>query len=1327
MKRFFQQLGRSLQTAESKSKPIAVHFLALTVLVLGWAGYSLYQSAQAADPVGPEFPGGDFTHLWMQSSGSTINENDPVLPFAEGGSQLSINLRKDLLDAKYPGWTDASYSALVFDPTYGTNGYWYSYSIGADSREDLESGENYTFRWKPGYNSSGQPVIPTPAARVVIKATIMQTIVPEGGGAVIVNIMGSGWGNSFALSRLSIKETNANMLRETTKLTLGGHQTLGIKFAVAPASGKSYVLNLGLKENGQTVTAGDEYYFAALPITGNGSSKFFTIAWDQVGYALNHSVFDDIPSDRVEIWSNLCDNADQVCYFAGESRMFEIGSAITSPVTGDTWHIGEIRNIDWTVPYFEGDSAGAAFYIKYKTSQRLLASTTVSSSDIGVVKSFEYVVGEEDKHSGFTGFPMQNVQVVIKITPAYNNPTGSFFFITSDPFTVQDALFTLEMLTPETKNQEWISGDTKKIEFMVVPKVGGMSLLGGVSSSLNFALVDVTESNDHFWYVRNDFVMDPTIGHQDNIYSFDWEVGSSPNGNSLLKLYPDKAGKDLKLVGQIGARLGVGQEYYSEEFKILAAPLSDGMEINQPAKGDVLIWGDTSAIELEYAEGFQGKKIDIYLTGHPVLDDIRLVEGYDLPQNSTSVSLPWDIVRGPIHCAFGRPVGSTDLRLTLQVFLSDDPELPAISESGEFAIESPFGWQEPLDGTCQWPGGIPSIEYTSGTTLNGELKQSSHFQATGTAQAMDLGVFISQDGSDWTRIVEKTELTLGSDGTIEFDWEIPATTVSYQATLMFAYASEGPIDPDNVNYFAKTYPFAVLPTGSAFDQSGTYFSPMIGFDFADAPAPLAALGNFIADDEYNTETGNILYAVQFLDEDQEVLGIGSQYASDANGYWLVADNDSLAFIDSTSFFPEIRYARFRATLQSFTYSSSKPKLFAMSLTYEVNVGEQVALINFANGEDNEKTVMAGESVAFQMAITPAPGHESVQRNIMLSLALDPDDGFIIANYPATVELLGDGATVPFEVTLLADVLTPVDNTYTFVVSGVAAGEANMVVVPSPAGTVAITGAVENGSFGLDLVSNSKSGLPESEVEYVVEIDRQNDFSGSIAFTVAGELDSDWADFSPAATTGDSTTLTVTIPAGTDPDTINFEVVGTSGELEATVAAVLTVLEPGDGPAITINLTVPVEGETTYKANTPTFLLRLYSGLQKIFEDTFYTNQSHQAAVEIDAGVVSIGETYTPLVRSTRHLWAKGPEFTVTSGKTAYTVTFTTPLLTGDLHRDADTSEHFISRISGMDLDILLGDYGEEKSGLLSDLDNNSVVNGMDLDYILKNWDKMFSW
>ncbi len=183
--------------------------------------------------------------------------------------------------------------------------------------------------------------------------------------------------------------------------------------------------------------------------------------------------------------------------------------------------------------------------------------------------------------------------------------------------------------------------------------------------------------------------------------------------------------------------------------------------------------------------------------------------------------------------------------------------------------------------------------------------------------------------------------------------------------------------------------------------------------------------------------------------------------------------------------------------------------------------------------------------------------------------------------------------------------------------------------------------------------------------------------------------------------------------------------------EIRLAYTIDIAEIDITPPINITLTIPIEERPEHEVPgqhytaQPEFTLRLYQGLEQIGSDkTFLTDASNQATIAIEDGIVEVGKSYTPYVRTTRHLWVVGEPFEVVAGVDSYSVIFADKLLAGDIVRD-DVQGQNQSQINSLDFSRALENYGPSSDFLLGDFNNDGAINTTDLQYILNNWFKIF--
>jgi len=183
--------------------------------------------------------------------------------------------------------------------------------------------------------------------------------------------------------------------------------------------------------------------------------------------------------------------------------------------------------------------------------------------------------------------------------------------------------------------------------------------------------------------------------------------------------------------------------------------------------------------------------------------------------------------------------------------------------------------------------------------------------------------------------------------------------------------------------------------------------------------------------------------------------------------------------------------------------------------------------------------------------------------------------------------------------------------------------------------------------------------------------------------------------------------------------------------EIRLAYTVDIAEIDITPPINITLTIPIEERPEHEVPgqhyiaQPEFVLRLYQRLEQAGSDkTFLTDANNQATIAIEDGVVEVGKSYAPYVRTTRHLWAVGEPFEVVAGISSYPVVFTDKLLAGDIIRD-DVQGRKQSQINSLDFSQALENYGPSSDFLLGDFNNDGAINTTDLQYILSNWFKIF--
>ena len=124
-------------------------------------------------------------------------------------------------------------------------------------------------------------------------------------------------------------------------------------------------------------------------------------------------------------------------------------------------------------------------------------------------------------------------------------------------------------------------------------------------------------------------------------------------------------------------------------------------------------------------------------------------------------------------------------------------------------------------------------------------------------------------------------------------------------------------------------------------------------------------------------------------------------------------------------------------------------------------------------------------------------------------------------------------------------------------------------------TVTITGASggvsRTTSLGLTVAAPdfslnppcSITAAPGGSGSCVVNITRTGGFTGAVAFSASGLPAGATASFSPASTTGGSTTLTISVASGTAAGTSSFTISGIGGGLTRTVPGTLTVTGAGN--------------------------------------------------------------------------------------------------------------------------------------------------------------------
>jgi hypothetical protein len=400
----------------------------------------------------------------------------------------------------------------------------------------------------------------------------------------------------------------------------------------------------------------------------------------------------------------------------------------------------------------------------------------------------------------------------------------------------------------------------------------------------------------------------------------------------------------------------------------------------------------------------------------------------------------------------------------------------------------------------------------------------------------------------------------------------------------------------------------------------------------------------------------------------------------------------------------------------------------MSLDYAVNQQNEIALINFEDGTLH-RVVTQGQSTTIGMRVIVNPLFVNPESQYSMEVVLDMPEadanGMTIYAVPVSVPIAAGVSEALFDVTITTDATTPVSPpNYDFSISGIFTGTSY--VAGTINGELEVVAVGELGGFTIEHeISGTRLVSPGDIATYKINIIRDTDFVDSITFNASSAVINGWSTFLPNPVSSNSTTLSVIVPDdATTPQTIDFYVIGTAGDITRNVVASLQILDVSD--VATLNLTIPIEEGAIHKTNIPAFVLRLYQGFQRVFEsDAFYTNASNQASITVPMSLLESGTEYTPLTRSTRHLWAEGNKFTI-DGSASYDISFS-KLLAGDIYRDdASDADSFTSTINTLDLGMVLSKYGQSGERL-EDLDNNDYVNTLDLGFIIKNIFQSFIW
>lgn len=168
-------------------------------------------------------------------------------------------------------------------------------------------------------------------------------------------------------------------------------------------------------------------------------------------------------------------------------------------------------------------------------------------------------------------------------------------------------------------------------------------------------------------------------------------------------------------------------------------------------------------------------------------------------------------------------------------------------------------------------------------------------------------------------------------------------------------------------------------------------------------------------------------------------------------------------------------------------------------------------------------------------------------------------------------LAGSSTTTSFTDTGLA-----ANTTYSYtVVARDASGKQSAASTPVSATTSGVTQ-----DFSLTATPASLSVARGASGSVSIAISRSGGFTGAVAFSVSGLPSGVSASFSPASTTGSSTTLTLSASSSATLGLANLTITGTSGTLSHSTSVALTVTGGGDGGTVTITPAVT--------ANSPWF-------------------------------------------------------------------------------------------------------------------------------------------
>lgn len=627
---------------------------------------------------------------------------------------------------------------------------------------------------------------------------------------------------------------------------------------------------------------------------------------------------------------------------------------------------------------------------------------------------------------------------------------------------------------------------------------------------------------------------------------------------------------------------------------------------------------------------------------------------------------------------------------------------------------------------------ITSIEPASGKTNQVITITGLHFGA----EAETNHLIFNMNGTDYeSMIVQKWT---GTSITAAVPTSLPAGTAKVKVVTAAGTSEEVNFvitsTPLSATYYSQ--PKSVVNVGlgpnklvsfqAKFSQAaaGSDVAFAIGFFKADGITPVYSS----SDDSSIIDSNGVDDGYLPVPPDQEIDQIGADYT--LVNYPLPNSLDSKVSQVST--------VRFRIIMSTTdTGASAQPWVEKVGLMYDPGDVNSIGMINITDPSDGTKTIDRGLSGTFNITVTPASGYSGTVALAVGPITLVGGNGQAITTitheFSETSFELANNVAKPVTLTFTVPNDPTLSGVYRFDITGHDTTNTSRILSPATDGQINIPTTSTPVTLAVTPASNSaiKGG---AAVTYTVTAARSSGtFLGSIALTsnigtVFGTGVT--ASFNPTSinfTANDvaspgspilSKTSTLTVTAqdtATVTEAKTFTVNGAIANLpDVTATAQLAIITSAD--AITLNLSIPVEGGKPADANAPhpKFTLRLYNGLVRTLEKTgLSTNAQNNVAVTLTRTELPAG-TYTAYARSTRHLWSKSTQANVViDATTTKDLTFPT-LKVGDVDVN--------NKINMQDLSLIWVDYGKTLLGLLGDFNNDGKINITgDVSYILQHY------